>query len=165
VRIAIPDLGVDAPVIEVGWREVEVGGRHQVEWEVASFAAGYHRGSGLPGQAGNVVISGHHNIDGEVFRNISLAWDDDEAEMLDDDITQRSRALDGMSVHLHDSEGGGFRYVIEGLYKMPDQYVSETQRQKNARFIAPSSEPILTLITCWPYNTNTHRIVVVARLE
>jgi sortase A len=50
------------------------------------------------------------------------------------------------------------------MYMMPDRFVSETQRQENARFIAPSNEPILTLVTCWPYSTNTHRIVVVARL-
>jgi sortase A len=165
MRIAIPDLGVDAPVVEVRWREVEVGGRIQMEWEVASFAAGYHRGSGLPGQAGNVVISGHHNIEGEVFKNISLSWNDDQAQMQDDGITLRSRALDGQSVYLYNAQGERFEYIIQGLYKMPDTYVSEAQRRWNARFIAPTSNPTLTLITCWPYNTNTHRIVVVAELD
>ena len=50
------------------------------------------------------------------------------------------------------------------MFRLKDLYVTEAQRQKNARFIAPATEPILTLITCWPYNSNTYRIVVVARL-
>jgi sortase A len=164
MRIAIPDLGVDAPVVEVGWREEAVDGRLQTVWQVAAYAAGYHRGSGLPGRAGNVVISGHHNIDGEVFRNISLAWDDDQALMQADGVTMRSRVLDGRSIYLYNAEGSQFEYIIQGMYKMPDRDVSQEQRQRNARFIAPTGEPMLTLVTCWPYNTNTHRIVVVARL-
>jgi sortase A len=164
MRIAIPDLGIDAPVVEVGWREVEVQGRLQLQWEVASFAAGHHSDSAMPGQAGNVVISGHHNIEGQVFKNISLSWSDNQAELLEDGVTMRSRALDGRSVYLYGAAGEQFEYVFDGMYKMPDRYVSEAQRQRNARFIAPTTEPTLTLITCWPYSSNTHRIVAVARL-
>ena len=164
MRIAIPDLGIDAPTVEVGWVEVEVDGKRQVQWEVADYAAGYHVGSAQPGQAGNAVISGHHNIKGKVFKNISLAWDDAYAELLADGITMRSDALDGRSIYLYNVEGQQFQYVIEGLYKMPDLNVSEEQRKENARFMAPTSDPTLTLITCWPYTTNTHRVVVVAKL-
>lgn len=164
MRIVIPDLVIEAPVVEVGWQEVEVQGRRQMKWDVASFAAGHHSDSALPGQAGNVVISGHHNIDGRVFKNISLAWNDGDAELQDDGVTMRSNALDGQSVYIYDSAGEVFEYVVDGMYKMPDRHVSEAQRQRNARFIAPTTEPILTLITCWPYNSNTHRIVVVARM-
>ena len=164
MRIAIPDLGIDAPVVGVGWVEVEVEGRRQVQWEVADFAAGYHVGSALPGQTGNAVISGHHNIKGKVFKNISLAWNDAYAELQADRITMRSDALDGRSIYLYNVEGEQFQYVIEGLYKMPDQNVSEEQRKENARFMAPTTEPTLTLITCWPITTNTHRVVVVAKL-
>jgi len=164
MRIAIPDLGIDAPVVEVGWVEVEVDGKRQVQWEVADFAAGYHTGSASPGQTGNVVISGHHNIKGKVFKNISLAWNDAYAELQADGITWRSDALDGRSIYLYNVEGQQFQYVIEGMYKMPDQNVSEEQRKENARFMAPTLEPALTLITCWPYTNNTHRVVVVARL-
>jgi len=164
MRIAIPDLAIDAPVVKVGWVEVEVDGQRQVQWEVADFAAGYHAGSALPGQAGNVVISGHHNIKGRVFKNISLAWNQAYAELQADGITWRSNELDGRSIYLHNAEGQRFQYVIEGLYKVPDRNVSEEQRKENARFMAPTAEPTLTLITCWPYTDNSHRIVVVAKL-
>ncbi|MDH7487224.1 MAG: sortase [Anaerolineae bacterium] len=164
VRIVIPDLGIDAPVEEVGWRVEEVRGELRSTWEMASFAAGHHSNSALPGQPGNVVISGHHNIEGKVFKNISLAWDEETAELQEDGITKRSHVLDGYTITLYDAAGRTFRYIIEGMYNMPDRDVSEEQRRYNARFIAPTSEPLLTLVTCWPYTNNTHRIVVVARL-
>lgn len=164
VRIVIPDLGIDAPVEEVGWRVEEVRGELRSTWEMASFAGGHHSNSALPGQPGNVVISGHHNIEGKVFKNISLAWDEETAELQEDGITWRSHVLDGYTVILYDAAGRTFQYIIEGMYNMPDRDVSEEQRRYNARFIAPTSEPILTLVTCWPYTNNTHRIVVVARL-
>jgi sortase A len=126
--------------------------------------AGHLINSALPGQAGNVVISGHHNIEGEVFKNISLAWDDDDAELQEDGITERSRVLDGRAIILHDAAGQEFTYIIEGMYSLPDRNVSQAQRLENGRFMAPTSEPTLTLVTCWPYTNNTHRIVVVARL-
>ncbi|PKO21803.1 MAG: hypothetical protein CVU38_12900, partial [Chloroflexi bacterium HGW-Chloroflexi-1] len=40
------------------------------EWDVASYAAGWHKNSARPGEIGNVVLSGHHNIEGEVFRYV-----------------------------------------------------------------------------------------------
>jgi len=166
-RIVIPDLGIDAPVVEMGWKVVEVGGVRRTEWDLSTIKngkAGHLINSALPGEPGNVVISGHHNIEGEVFKNISLAWSDEGAELQEDGITLRSHVLDGRTITIYDTAGREFRYIIEGMYKLPDKNVSEAQRRENARFIAPSSEPILTLVTCWPYNNNTHRIVVVARL-
>jgi sortase A len=35
-------------------------------------------------------------------------------------------------------------------------------RLENASWIAKTSDERLTLVTCWPYDTNTHRLVVVA---
>jgi sortase A len=163
VRLTIPALDIDCPVVEVGWQEVEAGGQRQLEWKVAAYAAGHHQGSALPGQPGNMVMSGHHNIDGEVFRSITLAWPAHGYDELDA-ITDRSRVLDGQTVFVHNAAGEVFRYVIEGMYRLKDSGVSEEQRRRNARFMTPTADPMLTLITCWPYYSNTYRIVVVARL-
>jgi sortase A len=35
-------------------------------------------------------------------------------------------------------------------------------RLANARYIQPTDDERLTLITCWPYESNTHRVVVIA---
>jgi len=126
--------------------------------------AGHLLNSSLPGQPGNVVIAGHHNIEGQVFKNISLIWSDDDAEVEADGVTYRSRLLDGRAITLGDAAGQEFTYVVEGMYKLPDRDVSPSQRLENGRFMAATSDPTLTLVTCWPFNNNTHRIVVVAKL-
>jgi LPXTG-site transpeptidase (sortase) family protein len=36
-------------------------------------------------------------------------------------------------------------------------------RQANARWIGPFNDERLTLVTCWPYTNNTHRVIVVAK--
>jgi sortase A len=34
---------------------------------------------------------------------------------------------------------------------------------ENARWIEPTEDERLTLVSCWPYETNAYRLVVVAR--
>ncbi len=36
-------------------------------------------------------------------------------------------------------------------------------RLKNAQWMQPTPDERLTLISCWPYWTNTHRVIIVAR--
>jgi LPXTG-site transpeptidase (sortase) family protein len=36
-------------------------------------------------------------------------------------------------------------------------------RRQNAKWIEPSDDERLTMITCWPYTNNTHRLIVVAK--
>ena len=167
VRIAMPDLEIDAPVVEMGWKVAEANGERTSVWDLNAISngmAGHLMNSSLPGQPGNVVIAGHHNIEGQVFKNISLIWSDDDAEVEADGVTYRSRLLDGRAITLGDAAGQEFTYVVEGMYKLPDRDVSQSQRLENGRFMAATSDPTLTLVTCWPFSNNTHRIVVVAKL-
>jgi sortase A len=41
--------------------------------------------------------------------------------------------------------------------------VSEEKRLENARWIGPFPDERLTLVTCWPYTNNTHRVIVIAK--
>jgi sortase A len=167
VQLSIPDLGIDAPVVEMGWTVDEVGGVRTSVWDLDAIeggVVGHLTNSALPGQTGNVVMAGHHNIEGEVFKNLSLVWDDEDAEQQEDGVTWRSDKLDGRAITLGDAAGQSFTYVVEGMYKLPDKDVSQAQREDNGRFMDPTDEPTLTLVTCWPFSSNTHRIVVVARL-
>jgi LPXTG-site transpeptidase (sortase) family protein len=45
----------------------------------------------------------------------------------------------------------------------PERFARLEQRVENARWILPSEDERLTLITCWPYESNTHRLVLVAK--
>jgi LPXTG-site transpeptidase (sortase) family protein len=57
-RIVVPSAGVDASIAEVG--VVRNNGR--TAYETAWNAAGHHLDSALPGQAGNMVITGHVSV-------------------------------------------------------------------------------------------------------
>jgi sortase A len=141
-RILAPAIGLDAPVVEVKYAMNAQTGL--TEWQTADFAAGFHHGSALPGAAGNTVISGHHNINGKVFANLYKLKPQDEVDL----------------------RAGGmiYRYQVEDSFVVPERGVSEEQREQNARWIAPTRDVRLTLVTCWPPNDNSHRVIVIARL-
>jgi sortase A len=147
-RLVIPAIGLDTAIVDVGWEVVERGAQRTTEWQTADNAAGRHLNSARPGEQGNVVLSGHHNTKGEVFRRIS------EQEM-----------AVGDAIYLYDAQGRRHTYqVSEVTEPLLEVGASEAQRLANARYIQPTSDARVTLVTCWPYWTNTHRIVVVGAL-
>jgi len=143
VRIVAPAIGLDAPVVSVGGKRITQNGDMIAVWEVASQAAGWHENSATPGTAGNVVLSGHHNKEGEVFRYVV-------------DLEP------GDTVTLY-TEERPYTYSVETRFVVRDKGMPEETRRENARWIGSYPDQRLTLVTCWPYNTNTHRVIVVAR--
>jgi sortase A len=111
-------------------------------WVVPDEAAGWHQNSALPGHDGNVVLSGHHNMGAEVFRYLV----DLEAG---DEIVLKA-------------DGRDYRYRVTDVFILPERGVSDEQRQQNALWIMPTNTERLTLVTCWPYNDNSHRVIVLA---
>lgn len=142
-RIVIPVIDLDAPVVEVGWNLVERNGQLSTEWEVADFAVGFHKGSAYPGNVGNTVLSGHHNIRGEVFRDLHMVEPGD-------------------NIYLYVGIQG-YHYIVEAKYRFPEKGMPPEVQRDNARWIQQTADERLTLVTCWPYSGNSHRIVVVAK--
>ncbi len=142
-RLVIPSLGIDTPVVPVTWVVVQEGSQTYNVWQVADYAAGWHVTSALPGQPGNTVIAGHHNIKGEVFRYLA---DIEEGAEID--------------VYAGDAV---YRYYVEQKIIVKEKGEPFEVRQQNARWIGPTDDVRLTLITCWPYTNNTHRVIVVAK--
>jgi sortase A len=142
-RIVAPAIGMDAPVVPVGWKTVEENGQTLTEWEVADYAGGWHKTSAYPGNVGNIVIAGHHNIRGEVFRYVVNLEPGNVVDL-----------YVGQTV---------YRYVVTEKYILKEKGMPLEVRQENARWIAPTDDERLTLVTCWPYTNNTHRVVVVAK--
>jgi len=143
VRIRISKIGLDVPIVEVGAREVEQDGRWIIAWETADSAAGHLAGTAKPGAPGNVVLSGHNNIRGQVFRHLD-------------------RLIPGDEVELVGENGERFRYVVREAVIVPEVGEPDAVRDENARYLLPTQDERLTLISCWPYWTNTHRVIVVA---
>ena len=142
-RVVIPSIKVDTPVIELGWSTTKsASGAIFSEWDVAAYAAGWHKNSVLPDEPGNVVMSGHNNILGSVFRELD-----------------RLKRGDSIMVY---AGRRPFEYTVEEVLIVPERNASFEQRKANAQYIDPTAEDRLTLVSCWPRNDNSHRIIVIA---
>jgi len=104
-------------------------------WEQLKKGVGQHVGSTNPGLAGNVVLSAHNDIFGELFRDLERLKPGDE-------IT--------LSTASHDY-----------LYRVTGSKITEPT---DVSAMEATSRPTLTLISCYPYLIDTERIVVFAEL-
>jgi LPXTG-site transpeptidase (sortase) family protein len=141
-RIAISRLGLEAPVEPIGMVPSDIA-PGVVEWGVPDHrAAGWLNTSAAFGVAGNTVLDGHHNIQGEVFRDLWTLQAGDEIVLY-----AGSQAR---------------RYVVHEVLILPEKDQPLEARLANARYLLPTDDERLTLVTCWPYENNTHRTVVMA---
>ncbi len=144
VRIVIPTINLDAPVEEIGVVPVESGGETYYQWLVPNdYIAGWHDNSALLGQVGNTVLNGHHNVYGEVFRDII-------------DLEE------GDQIILYDANQA-YKYQVTDKQILLERGQPLQVRLDNAQWIAPTDDERITLVTCWPYTDNSHRLVVVAK--
>jgi len=142
-RLVIPSIGLDAPVVTVGWSLVTQNGQQVSMWDVPNWrAAGWLKTSARVGAPGNTILDGHHNIAGEVFRDLVGLKPGDTIQLWVDD-----QARD---------------YVVSLLKILPEKGQPIEVRLQNAKWIQPTEDERLTLVTCWPYENNTHRLIVVA---
>lgn len=113
-------------------------------WQVADYAAGWLYGTAQPGQMGNSVFAGHNNWHGEVFRYLEFG-------KIGDEFT------------LYTSDGAAHRYRVSELYKVPEAGLSRTEQLAYAKYTDPTPDERVTLITCWPYHTYTHRLILIGK--
>jgi len=140
-RIVIPSIDLDGSVVAIGWHVEGASGKNT--WDDPGEAVGWLKSSALPGAGSNVVLVGHNNIKGEVFRRLIDAEIGDVVYLVADRTT--------------------YRYRISMRIVVPEKDASPEQKERNAQWIAATPDERLTMITCWPYTGNTHRLVVVAR--
>ena len=141
-RVTAPAIDLDAEVVSVGITEDYENGELKQLWDVADYAAGFHKGMAWPGHVGNTVISGHNNIRGEVFKDI-----------------HRLKPGNEVFVWVGNSP---YRYRVSAAYRLPIKGAPPEVLEDNLRWIFPTDDQRLTLTTCWPPWSNTHRTVVVA---
>ena len=140
--ITIPVLNVSAKIQSVGpGKRVGTAG---VEWGAPpNKNVGWHDYSGKLGEAKNIVLNGHNNIFGSVFRKLYLLLPGDQIQLA--------------------GQGQARIYEVVEVHKLLEKGQPYEVRLKNAQYILPKSEDILTVVSCWPETNNTHRIVVVAK--
>jgi sortase A len=143
-RLVIPAIQLDAPVQPIGLAQAMQDGQAVSQWQVPDGrVVGWHNTSVAPGQPGNTVLNGHHNINGQVFRYLVNLKPGDAIELYAGDQV--------------------YHYVVSERQILPEKGQPLAVRLKNAEWIQPTTDERLTLVTCWPYTNNTHRLVVVAR--
>ncbi len=142
--LSIPAIGLDTVIEPMGWFSVMTDvGETISEWSVVNDAAGWHANSARAGDGGNVVLSGHNSIGGSIFQDL-----------------YRIRAGNIIAIRQDDQT---YRYQVTQALIVPERYASAEQRAHNASFMDDQGDDRLTLITCWPAYSDTHRLIVVAQ--
>jgi len=147
LRIVIPAAGIAAPVVEVGWHVDRSGDAPRGVWDTVSGAAGHLRGSADPGQAGNCVLAGHSSdAGGAVFRRLN-------------------EVAAGDRIELYTVSGQCYTYTVSTVVLLDENGASAAEKREHARWLDSNGEPVVTLVTCWPDWSYTHRLIVRGRLD
>lgn len=144
-RLVIQSIGVDSPIVEMGYTLHNDNGQEVADWQVPQDAVGHMIGSSNPGAPGNVVLSGHNNIYGSVFKKL---------------YTLQA----GDFVIVYNVAGSGFLYRVTQAYIVQEQGAALSQRLANARVLLPTDDARVTLISCWPETGNSERAIVIGAL-
>ncbi|HEX9389211.1 MAG TPA: class D sortase [Anaerolineales bacterium] len=124
IRIQIPAIDIDAPVVQGdGWEQLKKG-------------VGQNVGSVNPGQAGNIILSAHNDVYGELFRYLDKLAPGDQVVL----YTQQRQYV----------------YVVDRTAVVEPTAVE---------VMASTGSPTVTLISCYPYLVDKQRIVIFARLQ
>ncbi|HSJ89718.1 MAG TPA: class D sortase [Anaerolineales bacterium] len=124
IRIQIPAIKIDAPVVQGdGWEQLKKGVAQNVH-------------SVDPGQSGNVILSAHNDVYGELFRYLDKLAPGDQVIL----YTQQRQYV----------------YVVDR---------SAIVEPTAVEVMASTGSPTVTLISCYPYLVDKQRIVVFARLQ
>ena len=129
-RLQIPSIDLDTKVVPVGTKTDAQG---HFLWETAAFAVGHHKGSALPGESGNVVLSGHISSprEGNVFNKLP-------------------KVEEGDGIIITTAERTYLYVVTETKVVTPDA----------VEVLDPTDSAIVTMLTCVPDGIYSHRLVV-----
>jgi sortase A len=123
IRLQIPAINKDVPVVEGdGPEQLKKGVGHAIY-------------SVNPGEIGNVVLSAHNDIQGEIFRDLDQLEEGDLVILF--------------------SERKSYTYVVEDVLIVEPHQVE---------FLESTDESVATLISCYPYRIDKQRIIVIANL-
>ena len=110
-------------------------------WEVGSYVASWHKTSAMPGQVGNMVITGHNNIEGSVFRRLPDLRVGDELVV--------------------EAAGRPYTYTVDTMFVVQEKGATPEQKRWNGQWIGNFEDERLTLITCYP-RMELARLIVIA---
>jgi LPXTG-site transpeptidase (sortase) family protein len=155
VRLVIPSINVDRAVIEVGLKK---GGGNQLTWNTdmlfstnnRSDLVGQASTSVNPGDGGNIILIGH---------NYNNGWYSPEGVFVN--IHQLKP---GSKIMVYTRDGSEFRYEVRQVKKVPWREQNGAELEKHHKFLWPTENEQLTLVTCGGANFGiwSARVYVVA---
>lgn len=142
-RLTIPAIKLDSEIVEVGVSPKVIEGQQVYIWDVAPYVVGHHFSSANPGEGENIVLNGHVDWQGEVFRNLNKVKQGDEVRV----------------------EAGGrtFVYKVDEMLLLLETGQPLEERLDNAKYIGTTGDERVTLVSCWPYGVDNYRLIVIAR--
>jgi len=140
--VELPAIQVRAPVRPVGWNAESV--ETLPEWDNPEAEVGWVVSGALPGDSGNIILYGHNNIHSSVFLRLS--------EM---------QAGDAVTLTTGERE---WHYRVREVVIL-EINGEEDNRSAYQQYLQPGGESRLTLLSCWPPDNNTHRVIVTAGPE
>ncbi len=123
-RIQIPAIDVDAQIVQGD------------TWDQLKKGVGHHIGTANPGERGNLVLSAHNDVFGEIFRYLDQLQPGDEIIIY--------------------SGSQRYRYTVSERRLVPPTQVD---------VMTLTNEPTVTLVSCYPYLVDNQRIVVFGQLS
>ena len=124
IRLQVPAITLDAPIVQGdGFAQLKKG-------------VGQNVGSANPGQSGNVILSAHNDVYGQLFRRLDELVPGDQVIL----YTQQRQYV----------------YIVDRTAIVEPTAVE---------VMASTGSPTVTLISCYPYLVDKKRIVVFARLQ
>ena len=143
-RISIPALAVKSDIVPVGWRinfsDDLLNG--EFEWDSPEENVGWVITSTLPDETGNIILYGHNNLYRKVFENLSDLKEGDEIQL--------------------QTRKQNWEYEVRYMILLPIIGANEQQLKNYQQYLKPTQDARVTIISCWPPASNTHRIIVIA---
>jgi LPXTG-site transpeptidase (sortase) family protein len=142
-NLQIPSIHLDAPIVPVDYVDAELHGVSFTLWLAPrGYRVGWHATSALLGVGGNTVLNGHHNAYEMVFEHLIDVEEGDQV--------------------IVSSGENHFYYTVTTKVIFPERFETFETRIENTSWIEPTDDERITMVTCWPAASNTHRLVVVA---
>ncbi len=143
-RLVIPSAGIDATIVPTHWEMQEVAEVQHSVWVVPDAPlVGWHETSAPLGRPGNTVLNGHNWPENGPFRFLYQVQPGDPLILYSSYLP--------------------FLYRVDEVLLLPEAGEPLEVRQANARYIQPTDDERVTLVTCHPYGSTRFRLIVIAR--
>lgn len=156
-HLQIPKLNLDTSIIEANYATFQQNGQLISDWEVPYDAAGHLSTTAEPGEIGNAILSGHHNLTAPNTFGLGLfagLWN----------------LVTGDEIRITLQNGKNQVWRVTDSFPVKEAGEPLSVRIEHAQQImGDTPDATLTLLTCWngksnPLSGNTYRWVIHAEL-